>query len=126
MGKSIIYIFTSAIVSMFILASAYSQEDMTVMDNSAFDNPQRVSSLFKHDEHNEAAGVEDCSECHHVYEDGKKVEDESSEDSSCSDCHGNEASGNTPALMKAFHANCKGCHLELRKGPIMCGECHKK
>lgn len=126
MGKSIVYIFTSAIVSVFMLASAYSQEDMTVVDNSVFDNPQRVPSLFKHDEHNEAAGVEDCSECHHVYKDGKKVEDESSEDSSCSDCHGNEASGNTPALMKAFHSNCKGCHLESGKGPIMCGECHKK
>jgi cytochrome c553 len=126
MKKRIIYLFTSAIVSLFILASAYSQEDMTVVGNSPFDNPQRVSSLFKHDEHNEAAGVEDCSECHHVYKDGKKVEDESSEDTSCSDCHGNEASGNTPALMKAFHTNCKGCHLELGKGPIMCGECHKK
>jgi len=126
MKKNIKYIFTSAIVSLFILTSAYSQEDMTIVGNSVFDNPQRVSSLFKHDEHNEAAGVEDCSECHHVYKDGKKVEDESSEDSSCSDCHGNEASGNTPALRKAFHTNCKGCHLAVGKGPIMCGECHKK
>ncbi len=126
MKKNMIYIFTAVMVSVFVFASAYSQEDMTVVDNSIFDNAQRVSSLFKHDEHNDSAGIEDCSVCHHIYEDGKKVEDESSEDQSCSDCHGMEASGNKPALMKAFHANCKGCHLESSKGPIMCGECHKK
>jgi hypothetical protein len=27
-------------------------------------------------------------------------------------------------LRKAFHRNCKGCHLEQEKGPILCGECH--
>jgi hypothetical protein len=27
-------------------------------------------------------------------------------------------------LMKAYHMNCKGCHLEKGKGPILCGECH--
>jgi len=126
MKKSIIYIFISAMFTVFVLASAYSQEDMTVVDNSVFNNPQRISSVFKHDEHNDAAGIEDCSECHHVYEDGKKLEDESSEDQSCSECHGMEASGNKPALMKAFHLNCKECHLKVGKGPIMCGECHVK
>ena len=126
MKKSSIYIVILAMISVFVLTSAYSQEDMTVVDNSVFDNPQRISSVFKHDEHNDAAGIEDCSECHHVYEDGKKLEDESSEDQSCSECHGMEASGNKPALMKAFHSNCKGCHMKVSKGPIMCGECHVK
>ena len=126
MKNNILYIFPAVMVSLFIFASAYSQEDMTVVDNGVFHNPQRVSSIFKHDEHNDAAGIEDCSECHHIYEDGKKVEDESSEDQSCSECHGMEASDDTPALMKAFHTNCKGCHLNLKKGPIMCGECHRK
>jgi len=126
MKKSILYLLAPVMISAFVLASAYSQEDMTVVDNSVFDDPQRTPSLFKHEEHNEAAGIEDCNECHHIYEDGKKVEDESSEDQSCSECHGMEASGNKPALMKAFHINCKGCHQKLDKGPIMCGECHVK
>ncbi len=125
MGR-IKYLFIAVAVSVFIFVSAYSQEDMVVVDNSVFDNPQRVSSLFKHDEHNENASIEDCNECHHVYENGKKLEDESSEDQKCLDCHEKEASSNTPALMKAFHTNCKGCHLRQKKGPIMCGECHKK
>ena len=126
MAKIILFTFISAMISVFMLASAYSQEDMTVVDNSVFDNPQRVPSFFEHDRHNESAGIEDCSECHHVFKDGEKVEGESSEDSSCSECHGKEASANTPALMKAFHENCKGCHVESGKGPIMCGECHRK
>ena len=126
MKNNIFYILAVVMVSLFIFASAYSQEDMTVVDNSDFHNPQRVPSIFNHDEHNEAAGIEDCNVCHHVYEDGKKVEDESSEDQRCSECHGLKASDDMPGLRKAFHTNCKGCHLDRKEGPIMCGECHKK
>ena len=125
MKKRILFIFPAVIVSLLIFVSAYSQEDMTVVDNRVFDNPQRGPSLFNHDEHNEAAGIEACNECHHIYKDGKRTE-ESSEDQRCSDCHGKEASGNTPAVMKAFHINCKGCHTDKKKGPVMCGECHVK
>ena len=125
MKKCSVYLIAAVMASLFIFVSAYSQEDMTIVENDIFDNPQREPSLFKHDDHNEAAGLEDCSECHHVYEDGNKLDD-SSEDQSCSECHEKETSGNTPALMKAFHMNCKGCHLEKSQGPIMCGECHVK
>ena len=126
MKKGIYTVSAAAIISAVLLVSAYGQEDMKVVDNSVFENPQRVSALFRHDEHNDAANIEDCSECHHVYEDGNKIEDESSEDQRCSDCHGKEPSGNTPALRKAFHKNCKGCHSAQNRGPILCGECHLK
>jgi hypothetical protein len=108
------------------ITAAWSQDDMIVVDNSAFDNPQRPPSVFVHDEHNEAAGIDDCTECHHVYEDGKRLEDESSEDQSCSECHEPKDAGDQPSLIKAFHLNCKGCHQAQGKGPIMCGECHIK
>jgi hypothetical protein len=108
------------------ITPAWSQEDMTVVDNTAFDNPQRTPSVFVHDEHNETAGIDDCAACHHVYEDGQLVEDESSEDQSCSECHSLEGADGQPSLIKAFHTNCKGCHQEQEKGPILCGECHKK
>jgi hypothetical protein len=115
------------IVQAFIgilLVPAFSQEDMEVVDDVGFSTRQRPPAVFRHDEHNEKAEIEDCNECHHVYEDGEKLEDESSEDQSCSDCHEEKDSGNTPGLRKAFHTNCKGCHLEKKKGPIMCGTCH--
>jgi hypothetical protein len=126
MKKSVGYVLAFVIVFVFVLFSVNSQEDMERVDNSAFKHPQRVSASFRHDEHNENAGIEDCSECHHLYEDGKKIEGESSEDQYCWDCHGLKASGSRPALMKAFHINCKGCHLEQKQGPVTCGECHKK
>ena len=126
MKKAAVFIFAIVVVSAFLFVSAYSQEEMTFVDNSVFKNPQRTSSIFRHDEHNEKAGIEECNKCHHVYEDGKLLEDESSEDQRCSDCHELKSSGSTPALMKAFHMNCKGCHLNEKKGPVMCGECHLK
>lgn len=107
-----------------ILLPAFSQEDMEVVDDGGFSKKQRPPAIFRHDEHNEKAEIEDCNECHHVYEEGKKLEDESSEDQICSECHDEKGSGNTPGLRKAFHTNCKGCHLEQNKGPIMCGTCH--
>ncbi len=125
MNKKILYIITATLLSVFIILSAHSQEDMVVVDNSAFVNPERSPSVFKHDEHNEMAEIEDCSECHHVYINGEMQEDETSEDLLCSDCHKSKDSGRVKSLMNAFHANCKGCHLESKGGPITCGECHK-
>ena len=107
-----------------LLATATAQEDMTHIDNSVFENPRRPPAVFKHDQHNEAAQIEECSECHHVYSNGKRVEDESSEDQSCADCHEPEDSGRKPGLVKAFHMNCKDCHRQTKRGPLMCGQCH--
>jgi glycyl-tRNA synthetase (class II) len=126
MKKAAVFIFAIVVVSAFLFVSAYSQEDMTSVDSSVFTKPERTPSIFRHDEHNEKAGIEECNKCHHVYEDGKLLEDESSEDQLCSDCHELKSSGSTQALMKAFHMNCKGCHLKQKKGPVMCGECHLK
>ena len=126
MKKTKLFVLAIILFSGIAVLSGYSQEEMTIVDNSVFDNPMRTSAVFRHDEHNEAAEIEECNECHHIYEDGQKVEDESSEDSRCADCHEKEGSGNQLGLRKAYHTNCKGCHLEKKKGPVMCGECHVK
>ena len=126
MRKGAVCVVAMVLASVFILASADSQEDMVNVDSSAFENPQRELSIFRHDEHNETAEIEECNECHHIYEDGKKVEDESSEDQMCSDCHELKSSNGRPSLRKAFHGNCMGCHRKGVKGPVMCGECHVK
>ena len=116
MKKGFFILLTILATFLFFTLVANSQEDMMFIDNSAFDKPQRPPAVFKHDEHNE---------CHHVYDDdGNFMEDESSEDQSCSDCHDLEPSGKKPGLMKAFHRNCKDCHRQQKKGPLMCGQCH--
>ena len=115
-------------ISVFFLVlslDAYSQEDMAFVGNDAFENTRRPPAVFRHEEHNELARIEECHVCHHVFnENGRQVEDESSEDQRCSDCHQLVASGRKPPLMKAFHLNCKGCHKARKNGPTMCGQCH--
>ena len=124
MKKRIVFILIAPVLVGFLFLPVFSQEDMEVVDNDGFANKQRPPVVFRHDEHNELAEIEECNECHHVYENGNKVEDESSEDQSCSECHDESGSDKQPGLRKAFHMNCKGCHLDNQKGPVMCGQCH--
>jgi len=124
MMKKGIFLLIAPLLVGVLLIPAFSQEDMEVVDNDGFTQKQRPPAVFRHDEHNEMASIEECSECHHIYENGEKMEDESSEDQSCSECHDEEGSGDQLGLRKAFHTNCKGCHLQNKKGPIMCGQCH--
>jgi predicted CXXCH cytochrome family protein len=111
---------------LLVFMPAYSQEDIVVLKDEAFGKKQRPPAVFAHDEHNEKAGIDDCSVCHHVYRDGVKVEYESSEDLRCSDCHNVEKGYQTRHLMKAYHDLCGGCHKEEKAGPITCGECHPR
>jgi len=112
-------------IVLFLAALAGAQEDMQVVDNAAFDHPRRPPARFEHDSHNETAGIDDCTECHHVYDEkGKKDEYESSEDRMCADCHATKKSGRMPGLRRAFHLNCKGCHLQQKQGPLSCAQCH--
>jgi hypothetical protein len=124
MKKRIGFVLIATALMSLLFLPAFSQEDMEVVDDIGFLKRQRPPAVFRHDAHNETAQIEECNECHHVYENGKKVEDESSEDRSCSDCHEENDSGNQPGLRKAFHMNCKGCHLAKKQGPVMCGTCH--
>jgi len=127
MKKKILFALTASLFSLTIVINAHPQEDMAFVDNDAFENPRRPPAVFRHDAHNQLAQIEECKVCHHLYdENGRQVEDESSEDQRCSDCHELEASGGQPALMKAFHTNCKGCHKAQNNGPTMCGQCHAR
>jgi len=122
------FLISTSLLSMLsillIFNSAHSQEDMKFIQVDAFENPQRPPAGFRHDEHNGLAEIEECNVCHHLYEDGQLVEDESSEDQRCADCHGMQNVGRKPGLVEAFHTNCKSCHRQNEKGPLMCGQCH--
>ena len=124
MMKKVMFTIFFALLTGILLIPAFSQEDMEVVDDWGFAKKRRPPAVFPHDAHNETAQIEACNECHHVYENGEKLEDESSEDQSCSECHEENDIGNQPGLKKAFHTNCKGCHLSKKQGPVMCGSCH--
>jgi uncharacterized paraquat-inducible protein A len=128
MGKRRVtfYIVITLFVSILAVMSGFSQDDVTTVEDSAFEEKMRPSVPFMHDEHSETAEIEECNICHHVYEDGEKDEYESSEDMECSECHELDDSGNPMSLVKIYHEQCKRCHQEKKSGPIMCGECHIK
>lgn len=111
-----------------IAVSGYSQEDITTVSDSAFENHLRGPVAFVHDEHNEKSGlVEDCALCHHGRdEQGNLSLEETSEGQECSECHELENPDNPIPLATYYHLQCKGCHLDKKKGPVMCGECHSK
>ena len=97
MKKKILLLIALLLVGI-LLKPVFSQEDMEMVDDGGFSNKQRPPATFRHDAHNEKAEIEDCSECHHIYEDGQKLEDDSSEDQSCSDCHDEKDDNNQPGL----------------------------
>ena len=114
------------LLSVLLIIPALAQEDMVVVAGDSFEKQRRPAAVFRHDDHNETAGIVECNECHHVYENGERLADESSEDQRCADCHTEKTIDNQPGLRKAFHLNCKGCHQSKKQGPVMCGECHVK
>ena len=125
MKPKILFFVFFLIFCLGLVINGFSQDDMKFIPNDAFEKTRRPPAVFRHDEHNELAQIDECYICHHVYDDnGRLVEDETSEDQRCSDCHELKASGRKPALMKAYHLNCKGCHEARKDGPTMCGQCH--
>ncbi|MEJ2281962.1 MAG: cytochrome c3 family protein [Desulfobacterales bacterium] len=115
-----------AIISILFVLPGFAQDDMVVVAGDVFAKQRRPASVFRHDDHNETAEIEECNECHHVYENGERITDESSEGQSCADCHTEKTIDSRPGLRRAYHLNCKGCHQSKKRGPVMCGECHVK
>jgi hypothetical protein len=88
---------------------------------------------LSHSDHAENYDVA-CTECHHVYKDGKNVWEEGQPVQKCSACHDpNKSQGKVKKLQIAFHQNCKGCHRARVKEGIsedapykQCSDCHEK
>jgi c(7)-type cytochrome triheme protein len=106
------------------------QPDKMVLDSSKVSGEkQRPAVTFPHNRHVEI-GLS-CMDCHHFYQDGKNILDESkleegNKDIRCSACHGPKSRLN---LQEAFHDQCTGCHKRYQKenkktGPRYCGGCH--
>ncbi len=111
---------------VFLTISTEAQFHITTVEDSAFSGKERMKPAvpFYHDEHNDAAGIYDCSTCHHVWEDGEKLEYTDSIGMECSACHLAEPGATEMDLIRAYHLQCRTCHLEEKSGPILCAECH--
>ena len=110
------------------LTFAYAQEEILNLNADPAAARQRTPVAFSHDLH---MGLYECLDCHHKFENGVNVldEDDLVEDSpevNCAACHDESASIDR---QRAFHRQCMGCHIQVRKagegsGPEMCGACH--
>ncbi len=124
--RTVIYSAIITVALTLAVISGYSQEDIVFVKDPALSPEMRPPAKFAHDAHNEKAGIDECDACHHVFdEQNKQVENEDPGSMKCSECHGNEK-GDTLPLINKYHQRCKGCHIEKKTGPVMCGECHVK
>lgn len=100
--------------------------------SDAFETHKKGGVKFSHTKHTVDYKVA-CTECHHVFKEGKNVFKQGDPVQKCAACHDPvESKGKVKKLMLAYHKNCQGCHKELEKagkptGPTRkCNDCHEK
>lgn len=121
-----IMMITIAVLLVLSGSSLKAQPEKIVLEGKT-----RPAVTLPHNRHVEAELS--CKDCHHVYENGKNVLDESKLEEGnqgirCSACHNSKVRID---LEQAFHDQCIGCHKRLQKekkktGPRFCGQCHVK
>ena len=106
--------------------------DQLVLENEGYAKDKKVPVKFNHKKHSADYKVA-CTDCHHVYKDGKNVWKEGDPVQKCSKCHDPKTKqGKVMKLQNAYHRNCKNCHKALQKegkptGPFRkCNDCHEK
>jgi Class III cytochrome C family len=117
-------LFVLAIICLFVVPLAFSQEAVMVLDHKEIGPHQRPLIQFNHEKH--STNLE-CLRCHHDYDKYGNVR--GSEGQACIECHGKTAGKKYTPLTDLFHVQCKSCHEAMRargepSGPVMCGECH--
>ena len=102
------------------LQGVFGQTDVVTIDYPQHHKTDKYKGTqFPHKKHADA--VKPCQMCHHKWYKGEKVK-------KCVDCHTKDS---TITAYKAFHDNCKNCHMDIKKagkatGPTVCTKCHPK
>jgi hypothetical protein len=134
MGKKILFLIAgivsiSLVAGTGILIATDAPDEVTL--GAGFDKLKKGAVTFPHKKHAVDANIA-CTDCHHIYKDGKNVFKEGDPVRKCSACHdAKKSEGKVKKLMLAFHKNCQGCHKDLDKagksaGPTRkCDDCHK-
>ena len=102
-------------------------EDTFKIKEAVFKKFTKSPVEFTHKKHSVDQKIA-CTECHHVYKDGKNVFKDGDKVQKCSACHTDpkKDQGKVLSTKNAFHKNCQPCHKEAKKGPTKCTECHPK
>ena len=88
---------------------------------------KKAPVTFTHQKHSENYRLA-CTECHHVYKDGRNVFRAGDKVEPCAKCHTNpkKSQGGMLSLYSAYHNNCRDCHKQAKRGPLKCNDCHPK
>jgi hypothetical protein len=127
------FLFSMGLIAWVYAAAAVKAPDIIKLDNdkSFFKDSKRTKPAveythLKHEKDHKVA----CTECHHIYKDGKNTwKQGTSKVQKCTECHKAADQGKTLSLQNAFHKNCKDCHTKLKTegkkpGPTLCAQCH--
>ena len=122
---------------MAAMAAQQAPEEITIKA-SIWPSPTKTPVKFSHAKHAQEYKIA-CTQCHHVYKDGKNTWKEGDQVEKCDKCH-TEATVQGEAklppeekklnLKLAFHKNCLDCHKKLKaenaesKAPVTCVQCH--
>jgi len=138
--RSIFVILATLVVGMmFVVSGALATDvpDTIKMESKVYPKHKKTIVDFSHKKHAADYGIA-CTDCHHVYTDGKNVYKEGDAVAKCETCHPDPAKPKKPqdgeltqeqkmgSHYWVIHENCKGCHKSGKKGPTKCTECHLK
>jgi len=136
MNKKLLTLLTVVLSGFLFLSvgvlTAADAPDEVMLDGKGYAKDTKGPVKFTHKKHNVDYKIA-CTECHHVFKDGKNVWKEGDPVQKCSECHNPEKKeGNVMKLNNAYHKNCKDCHKALQEagkptGPFKkCNDCHEK
>lgn len=148
MGKKTMGLLTMICTALLFLAvgslTAADAPDTITMESKIYSKHTKGLVSFTHKKHADYEGI-GCSDCHHVYKDGKNIWKEGEAVQKCEECHSEPAKpkGDKTKMSKAdkikkyhkdaLHANCKGCHKKMidKKSEMgmalkKCTGCHPK
>ncbi len=129
-----VFIFSAALLAL----AAQQAPDEITLKPSIWPSPTKTPVQFSHKKHSQEYKVA-CTQCHHVYKDGKNTWKEGDEVQKCEKCHTEatiQGEMKLPPDQKklnlkfAFHTNCQPCHKKLKaekpdtKAPTTCAGCH--
>jgi hypothetical protein len=133
-------VFTGVIFLAVGVPTATDVPDTIKMESKVYPKHTKPLVTLSHKKHNVDYKIA-CTECHHVYKDGKNIWKEGDQVQKCEACHSEpkKPKGDKTKMEKAekikkyhydaIHANCRDCHKELQKekkpaGPVTCVKCH--
>lgn len=129
----VIAVFSIAFISVGVITAADctdAPENITI-DTKGYSSDKKGPVELSHKKHTDEYGAA-CTDCHHVFEDGKNTWKEGDPVQKCSECHDlEESKGKIKKLQLAYHKNCKDCHKDAAKegkenAPYRkCNDCHK-